>query len=141
MTCLDIKSADLSSDCERVINAAKATMIVLDLKSFFAYAIYSPFIYSYPQSFNHGGIMKKTLPEFTREEIYTLSHQKNSKLCLVGLFGKVYNLSKFKAEHPGGEKAIVNVAGDIIDDVFEDGNHSRIDPSILEKYEYGILKK
>jgi cytochrome b involved in lipid metabolism len=85
----------------------------------------------------------KPAKEFTREEMDTLNKQKGSKLCLVGLFGKVYDLSRFLAAHQGGERAIRDVAGDIIDDVFEDGNHRSMKgqiPKYLAKYQVGVLK-
>jgi cytochrome b involved in lipid metabolism len=79
--------------------------------------------------------------EFTLDEI---AKGKSYSVCLVSLFGHVYNLAKFLPLHPGGEKVLIEASGDIIDDVFDDGNHRHLKekiPEMLKHYKVGVLKK
>lgn len=87
----------------------------------------------------------KATPLPSPKHEYTLEELRNGNTpghCLVSIFGNVYNLSKF--QHPGGERAILGVAGDVADDVFEDGNHRDLKDKVgkmLAKYQVGTLKK
>ncbi|KAJ7775502.1 cytochrome b5-like heme/steroid binding domain-containing protein [Mycena metata] len=62
------------------------------------------------------------------EKIVTLAelkeHNTKDKLWLV-LHGKVYDATKFADEHPGGEDAILSVAGQDGSDPFDDVGHSK----------------
>lgn len=89
--------------------------------------------------FNEG-----SFPKYTQQQIDEFNNQKNSKYCLVILFDVVYNLYKFAAQHPGGERLIMQAAGEILDEVVEDGNHRFTKPqvqSLLAKYKFGFFEK
>ncbi|GEM_PF-2808422 len=79
--------------------------------------------------------------EYTQEE---LGRKKDYSICLVSIFGKVYDVAKYLPKHPGGENILLNAAGDIIDDVFSDGNHRHLKnkvATLLAEYQVGNLKK
>ncbi|KAI5970158.1 CYB5 [Candida margitis] len=58
----------------------------------------------------------------------------------VVINGKVYNVSSYIDEHPGGEEVILDVAGTDATEAFEDIGHSDEAHEILERLQIGILK-
>eukprot|EP00162_Nutomonas_longa_P024850 comp9287_c0_seq1/m.10668 comp9287_c0_seq1/g.10668 ORF comp9287_c0_seq1/g.10668 comp9287_c0_seq1/m.10668 type:complete len:126 (+) comp9287_c0_seq1:17-394(+) len=72
--------------------------------------------------------------EISREEVS--QHSSNSD-CWVVINGKVYNVTKFLSEHPGGEEVIVELAGQDCTQEFEDVGHSANAREMLAKYEIG----
>lgn len=55
----------------------------------------------------------------------------------VAINGKVYNVSKFIDEHPGGEEVLMDVAGKDCTQEFEDVGHSEYAVEILENMYVG----
>lgn len=55
----------------------------------------------------------------------------------VAINGKVYNISKFVYEHPGGEEVLLDVAGKDATQEFEDVGHSEYAVEILDQYYVG----
>lgn len=53
---------------------------------------------------------------------------------------KVYNVTSFLDDHPGGPEIMVDVAGQDATDEFEDIGHSNDARSQLKKYEIGKIK-
>lgn len=85
---------------------------------------------------------------FNEDELY--EHRHDTKQCLVGLFGKVYDVRLFIPHHPGLEKSIRALQGQDISDLFTeaDPNHKHLDAEktlkLLERArceEVGILLK
>ena len=76
--------------------------------------------------------------EYTLEDVAKHNTEND---CWVVLFDKVYDVTKFLAEHPGGKPAIMLYAGKDATDEF-DMMHQ---PSVLKKYgpdlEIGKYKK
>ncbi|CAD1812845.1 Cytochrome b5-like Heme/Steroid binding domain family protein [Candida parapsilosis] len=58
----------------------------------------------------------------------------------VVINGKVYNVSSYIDEHPGGEEVILDVAGTDATEAFEDIGHSDEAHEILARLQVGILK-
>ncbi|CAK9442299.1 uncharacterized protein LODBEIA_P60420 [Lodderomyces beijingensis] len=60
--------------------------------------------------------------------------------CWVVINGKVYNVSSYIDEHPGGEEVILDVAGADATEAFDDIGHSDEAHEILAKLFIGNLK-
>jgi len=54
--------------------------------------------------------------------------------------GKVYNLSEFQFEHPGGSDILVDVAGREATEEFEDAGHSEDAREMMSSYLVGTLE-
>eukprot|EP00245_Coleochaete_scutata_P003319 TRINITY_DN1486_c0_g3_i1.p1 TRINITY_DN1486_c0_g3~~TRINITY_DN1486_c0_g3_i1.p1 ORF type:complete len:479 (+),score=68.99 TRINITY_DN1486_c0_g3_i1:93-1439(+) len=74
-------------------------------------------------------------PEITLEE---LSKHNNINDCWIAIEGKVYNVTKWIAAHPGGEITIVDMAGQDATDVFTAFHPARV-AKLLPKYFVGNL--
>ncbi|KAI9265001.1 cytochrome b5 [Phascolomyces articulosus] len=74
--------------------------------------------------------------------VYTLEdvskHQTKDDLWMV-IHNKVYNISSFVQEHPGGEEVLLDESGKDATEAFEDIGHSDEAREILEKYLVGEL--
>jgi cytochrome b involved in lipid metabolism len=69
-------------------------------------------------------------------------HNKASN-CWTIVDGKVYNLTKFVAKHPGGRKRIIRMCGRDSSAAFH-GQHSsgsRANKVVLRRYKIGTLRK
>jgi cytochrome b involved in lipid metabolism len=81
--------------------------------------------------------------EYTMEEV---SKHKTDQDCwlVIGNKGnggsKVYDVTKFLAEHPGGPEILMDVAGKDADDMFEDIGHSAGARKTLNSFFIGDLK-
>eukprot|EP00252_Welwitschia_mirabilis_P018138 TRINITY_DN40366_c0_g1_i1.p1 TRINITY_DN40366_c0_g1~~TRINITY_DN40366_c0_g1_i1.p1 ORF type:complete len:143 (+),score=38.40 TRINITY_DN40366_c0_g1_i1:336-764(+) len=60
--------------------------------------------------------------------------------CWVVIHGKVYDVSKFLEEHPGGEEVLVEASGKDATQEFEDIGHSESARGMMETYEIGTLE-
>ncbi|KAI9172880.1 hypothetical protein H9P43_007011 [Blastocladiella emersonii ATCC 22665] len=60
--------------------------------------------------------------------------------CWTVIHGKVYDITKFLEEHPGGEEVLLETAGADSTEGFEDVGHSEDARELLEKYYVGELK-
>jgi len=80
------------------------------------------------------------LPVFNWQEIKKHDQEKDA---WVVKDGKVYDVSKFLQEHPGGSSIVVPHLGQDIAEVFEDEDyheHSDVAHSMLERYQIGYLE-
>ena len=57
----------------------------------------------------------------------------------MSINGKVYNVSKYLEDHPGGEEVLLDKAGMEATEDFEDVGHSQEARRTLAKYEVGEL--
>lgn len=74
---------------------------------------------------------------YTAEEV--AKHTTHDDLWVV-INGKVYNVSSYIDEHPGGEEVIIDCAGTDATEAFDDIGHSDEAHEILEKLFIGNLK-
>ncbi|RGB37148.1 cytochrome b5 [Rhizophagus diaphanus] len=76
--------------------------------------------------------------EFTIDELA----QHNTKASLyISIKGKVYDVTKFIDEHPGGEEVLLDEAGRDATEAFEDVGHSDEAHGLLKGFEIGVLKE
>ncbi|CAH8574489.1 unnamed protein product [Schistosoma turkestanicum] len=80
--------------------------------------------------------MSSAVKVFTLEEIR--KHNKPNDLWIV-IHDKVYDLTKFASEHPGGETVLEQQAGDYGTEPFEDVGHSSDAREIMEQYYIGEI--
>lgn len=72
----------------------------------------------------------------TKEE---LKKHKDGKSCWIAIHDKVYDVTRFLEEHPGGEEVLLEQAGSYATEAFEDVGHSTDARELLQKYEIGEL--
>ncbi|GAA6059643.1 hypothetical protein JCM10212_004146 [Sporobolomyces blumeae] len=73
---------------------------------------------------------------YTWDELRT-DDAKSKDGILMLLHGKVYAISKFLDEHPGGDEVLFGEAGRDATEAFEDVGHSDEARALLEKYYVG----
>lgn len=72
----------------------------------------------------------------TKEE---LKAHKDAKSLWMAIHDKVYDVTKFIEEHPGGEEVLLEQAGKYSTEQFEDVGHSTDARELMEQYEIGEL--
>ncbi|KAL2756029.1 hypothetical protein ACRALDRAFT_1050690 [Sodiomyces alcalophilus JCM 7366] len=65
----------------------------------------------------------------TKKDLYVVIHD------------KIYDITKFVDEHPGGEEVLLDVAGQDSTEAFEDVGHSDEARETLAQFEVGVLKR
>lgn len=85
--------------------------------------------------------MSKRVRIYTAEDVAAHNSQSN---CWLSRNGKVYNVSKFIHDHPGGDDIILRYAGKDVKDVMagkdrEKHEHSDAAYDMLEEYQVGKL--
>jgi len=73
----------------------------------------------------------------TLEEISR--HQDAKSGLWMSVHGKVYDITKFLEEHPGGEEVLLEQAGKDGTESFEDVGHSTDAREIMKEYLIGVL--
>nr|CAH8873402.1 unnamed protein product [Trichobilharzia regenti] len=73
---------------------------------------------------------------FTLEEVR--KHNRADDLWVI-IHDKVYDLTKFASEHPGGEVVLEEQAGNYATEPFEDVGHSSDAREIMEQYYIGDI--
>ncbi|KAI9182825.1 hypothetical protein LWI28_029208 [Acer negundo] len=61
--------------------------------------------------------------------------------CWLIISGKVYDVTPFLDDHPGGDEALINVTGKDATDDFDDVGHSKSAIDMLQKYYVGEIDK
>ncbi|KAF8447098.1 cytochrome b5-like heme/steroid binding domain-containing protein, partial [Kalaharituber pfeilii] len=79
----------------------------------------------------------ETIAEFAFSEVK--AHNSKKDLWVV-IDGKVYDVSRFVDEHPGGEEVLLDVAGQDATEAFDDVGHSDEAREILAGLVKGKLK-
>ncbi|MFT7819349.1 cytochrome b5-like [Arapaima gigas] len=80
----------------------------------------------------------------TAVKYYTLDEVKRHSLVRdswLVIHGKVYDITSFLEEHPGGEVVLVEQAGTDATDSFEDVGHSADAREMLQQYFIGELQR
>jgi len=76
---------------------------------------------------------------YTREDVET---HKSSSSCWVSRRGKVYDITTFLKDHPGGDDVILDIAGRDVEEIMRDTTghvHSDSAYEMLEEYVIGRL--
>jgi len=76
------------------------------------------------------------------DKMFRLSEVKehnNVKSCWIIIHNKVYDITKFLEEHPGGEEVLLESAGQDASESFEDVGHSSDARDMLKDYLVGEL--
>ncbi|KAL4369439.1 hypothetical protein GQ457_05G001020 [Hibiscus cannabinus] len=68
-----------------------------------------------------------------------LVQHKDRNDCWLLISGKVYDVTQFLEEHPGGDEVLIAVAGKDATDDFEDIGHSDDARELMEKYCIGEI--
>ncbi|KAL0408753.1 UNVERIFIED_CONTAM: cytochrome isoform A [Sesamum radiatum] len=82
------------------------------------------------------------MPTITK--IYTMeeaSEHNTKDDCWVVIDGKVYDVSSYLDEHPGGDDVLLRATGKDATDEFEDAGHSKTARELMEQYCIGNLIK
>ncbi|XP_074586672.1 uncharacterized protein LOC141842360 [Curcuma longa] len=71
-----------------------------------------------------------------------ISLHASKKDCWLSIHGKVYDVTAFMEEHPGGEEAILNAAaaGGDASEAFDEVGHSSTATSMLQSYLIGAVE-
>ncbi|KAJ5677321.1 uncharacterized protein N7477_002954 [Penicillium maclennaniae] len=78
-----------------------------------------------------------SLGEYTSEEVG--KHKTKNDLWIV-IHGKVYNVTEYVRDHPGGADVLCDVAGTDATEAYEDVGHSEDADEILKTYLIGTVK-
>ena len=68
-------------------------------------------------------------------------HHGDAETVWTVIHGKVYDITKFLDEHPGGRAILVENAGLDSSDGFDDSGHSKDAREMMKDYEIGILEE
>lgn len=75
-------------------------------------------------------------------KVYTLQEvepHNTSKDCWLVIGGKVYDVTKFLEEHPGGDEVLLSATGKDATDDFEDVGHSNSAREMMAEYLVGEI--
>ncbi|KAK7292956.1 hypothetical protein RJT34_15814 [Clitoria ternatea] len=75
-------------------------------------------------------------------KIYTfaeVSEHNNSKDCWLIIDGKIYDVTKFLEDHPGGDDVLLTATGKDATDDFEDVGHSQSARDMLKDFYVGDI--
>lgn len=72
-------------------------------------------------------------------ELSEVNKHNRASDCWIVIHGRVYDVTEFMADHPGGPDAIMEYAGKDCSEPFEDTGHSASAKGMLKKYEVGTL--
>ncbi|KAJ3671718.1 hypothetical protein LUZ60_007797 [Juncus effusus] len=73
---------------------------------------------------------------FTLEEVSKHNHAKD---CWLVIGGKVYDVTKFLEDHPGGDDVLISSTAKDATDDFEDVGHSTTARSMMDEYYVGDI--
>ncbi|MCD7445933.1 Cytochrome b5 isoform A [Datura stramonium] len=80
------------------------------------------------------------MPTITKLITMEEASQHNTKDdCWVVIDGKVYDVSSYLDEHPGGDDVVLDATGKDATDEFEDAGHSKSARELMEKFFIGEL--
>ncbi|KAK6929591.1 Cytochrome b5-like heme/steroid binding domain [Dillenia turbinata] len=73
---------------------------------------------------------------FTLAEV---SEHNSPKDCWLVIVGKVYNVTEFLEDHPGGDEVLLSATGKDATDDFEDVDHSTTAKAMMDEFYIGDL--
>ncbi|XP_047323919.1 cytochrome b5-like [Impatiens glandulifera] len=80
--------------------------------------------------------MSSNLKVHSFEEVSKHNHQKD---CWLIISGKVFDVTQFLDDHPGGDEVLITATGKDATDDFEDVGHSDSAREMLDKYLIGEI--
>lgn len=83
------------------------------------------------------GKTPEPLPSYTLDEVR--KHNSSNSAWIV-IHSKVYDVTKFLKQHPGGDDILMDVAGSNATNDFEDIGHSQDAIALKKEHLIGILK-
>ncbi|KAH6645119.1 oxidoreductase NAD-binding domain-containing protein [Truncatella angustata] len=75
--------------------------------------------------------------EFTSKDV---AAHREADDCFMVIQGKVYDVTKYVHDHPGGADILVEAGGSDATEAFDNAGHSEDAFEIMERYQIGILK-
>ncbi|KAH6802172.1 cytochrome B5 isoform A [Perilla frutescens var. frutescens] len=78
----------------------------------------------------------------TLTKLYTMeeaSQHNTNEDCWIVIDGKVYDVSSYLDEHPGGDDVLLGATGKDATDEFEDAGHSKSARELMDKFCIGEL--
>lgn len=78
----------------------------------------------------------------SEKKVFTLaevSGHNSSKDCWLVISGKVYNVTKFLEDHPGGDEVLLSATGKDATDDFEDVGHSSTARAMMDEMYVGDI--
>uniref|UniRef100_A0A0C9QWS3 TSA: Wollemia nobilis Ref_Wollemi_Transcript_3290_1186 transcribed RNA sequence n=1 Tax=Wollemia nobilis TaxID=56998 RepID=A0A0C9QWS3_9CONI len=75
-------------------------------------------------------------------KVYSLgevAQHNDNKDCWLVIAGKVYDVTKFMDDHPGGDEVLLSATGKDATDDFEDVGHSNSAREMMEQYYIGEI--
>jgi len=73
---------------------------------------------------------------FSLEEVSAHNHARD---CWLVIGGKVYDVTKFLEDHPGGDEVLLSATGKDATDDFEDVGHSTSARAMMDEYYVGEI--
>eukprot|EP00252_Welwitschia_mirabilis_P013979 TRINITY_DN30988_c0_g1_i1.p1 TRINITY_DN30988_c0_g1~~TRINITY_DN30988_c0_g1_i1.p1 ORF type:complete len:129 (-),score=24.15 TRINITY_DN30988_c0_g1_i1:33-419(-) len=80
-----------------------------------------------------------TVPDRTSFTATQVAEHNSRNDCWIIINGKVYDVSRYLEEHPGGEDVLLAAAGKDGTDEFEDAGHSEDARKLMEDYYVGDI--
>ncbi|KAL4765939.1 putative cytochrome b5 reductase [Aspergillus foveolatus] len=90
-----------------------------------------------PGSLKFSSVAMVDLPQYTSHEV--AAHKSRNDLWLI-INGKVYDVTEYVRDHPGGADVLIDTAGTDATEAYEDVGHSEDADEILQTYLIGTLK-
>merc|ERR1712137_384831 len=81
--------------------------------------------------------IKEEKQEITEKEM--AAHNDTKSGVWISIHGRVYDITKFLEEHPGGEEVLLEQAGNDSTESFEDVGHSTDARELMRDYFIGVL--
>ena len=78
------------------------------------------------------------LPQYSEEEVHA---HNTSNSCWITIRGKVYDVTTFLQEHPGGASVLLENAGKDASNAFASVGHSNKALTMMEKYAVGVVSQ
>ncbi|XP_076233182.1 cytochrome b5 isoform X2 [Calliopsis andreniformis] len=126
----------MCADCTSIVKGA--TKLVLKTKDIRWTLLYYHSFYCKIKNMatENSTVDTATTKLYTRAEVF--KHTENNDLWII-IHNKVYNLSSFLNEHPGGEEVLLELGGRDGTEPFEDIGHSSDARQMMESYKIGEI--
>lgn len=90
-----------------------------------------------PEARGSGGNVEGSEPPVTYYRLEEVAKRNTAEETWMVIHGRVYNITRFLSEHPGGEEVLLEQAGADATESFEDVGHSPDAREMLKQYYIG----